>query len=141
MFHPQDLEIYSDGGARGNPGPGASAFVVFDNKKQVFEKSKYLGITTNNIAEYFAVLLAIFWLSKNVVDLQTGKVKFFMDSELVVKQLSGKYKIKNQKLKAIYEKIINLVNTNGMLVDFNHIPRNKNKKADSLVNKEIDENL
>jgi len=141
MYNPQDLEIFSDGGSRGNPGPGASAFIVFNKKDLIYQKSKYLGTTTNNISEYFAVLMAVYWVSKNVKFFNKSKIRYFLDSELVVKQLKGEYKIKDQKLKKIFEKIVKIINEEKIAFDFIHIKRNGNKEADLLVNKAIDENL
>ena len=88
-----DLKIFCDGGARGNPGPAAAAFVVFSGNKTLAKEGKYLGSTTNNQAEYNAVLLAMKWLLKNKSNIDGKKVDFYLDSELVVKQLMGEYKV------------------------------------------------
>ncbi|KKQ24896.1 MAG: ribonuclease HI, ribonuclease HI, partial [Microgenomates group bacterium GW2011_GWC1_37_12b] len=89
------IKIFTDGGSRGNPGPAASAFVVFENNKILTKEGKFLGNATNNIAEYSALLLAVEWLNKNKL---TENIKFFLDSELIVKQLNKTYKIKNKNL-------------------------------------------
>ena len=141
MISSPPLEIFTDGGSRGNPGPGASAFVVFKNKDEIFKQSYFFKTTTNNMAEYFAVLMAVLWISKNMGIAGRDGVVFKIDSELVVNQLKGIYKIKNQNLKKIYIKINNLINIFGIAISYTHIPRRFNKIADSLVNKEMDENL
>lgn len=141
MISSPPLEIFTDGGSRGNPGPGASAFIAFKDKKEVFRQAFFFDTTTNNIAEYFAVLMAVLWLSKNMDIVEDGGVVFKIDSELIVNQLKGIYKIKNEKLRNIYNKIINLTKSTGINISYTHIPRSLNKIADSLVNEKMDENL
>jgi len=141
MINPQIYEIYSDGGSRGNPGPGASAFIVYKNKELLYQKGFFLPHTTNNIAEYFAVLMAVTWLSKNFSKAEKLKILYSLDSELVVKQLQGVYKIKNEKLKIIFVKIKKIILDSKFGITFQHIPREKNKAPDAIVNKVLDENL
>ena len=105
MSQPPLFEIFSDGGSRGNPGPGASAFIVFKDKEILYQQGYFLKRTTNNIAEYFAVLMAMLWLSRNVNNILSNEVNFYLDSELVVKQINGLFKIKNDKLKSIYNNL------------------------------------
>ncbi len=140
MSHSPLFEIFSDGGSRGNPGPGASAFIVYKDKAVVYRHGYFLERTTNNIAEYFAVLMAMVWLSRNVKNVISGEVNFYLDSELVVKQLNGLFKIKNDKLKGIYKKIDDLKNNmKDIEIFFHYIPREKNIAADGLVNETVDE--
>ena len=134
------LKINTDGGARGNPGPSASAFVVTCENKIIYTGSKYLGKTTNNIAEYTAVVLAVNWLKENYAKHNCDKVAFYLDSELVVKQLNGTYKIKNKELIKLSTEVKSLINDLPIAVSFNFVYREENKEADGLVNKEIDEN-
>lgn len=144
----KDLKIFTDGGSRGNPGSAACAFVVYENKKIIFEKSIYLGQATNNVAEYNGVLEAINWLSNQVTNSQLT-ISFYLDSELVVKQMRGEYKIKDERLKTLYNKIqfqifpqsgIQLRRTNFKLniSGWHHVPREQNTRADFLVNQELD---
>ncbi len=139
MILQKNAEIFTDGGSRGNPGPGASAFVVLVDGKAVFEHGYFFERTTNNVAEYFAVLMALDWLSKNK-NLYI-QAEFFIDSELVVKQLNGEYKIKNEKLKNISSKIFSILKGLGIKTSFTYIPREKNREADALVNKTLDEKI
>ncbi len=142
MSHIPHLEIFTDGGARGNPGPGASAFIVYKDKEILFKQGYFFKQTTNNVAEYFAVLMAMDWLAKNQSKENGGRVDFYLDSELVAKQINGEYKVKNLILKNIYEKIIKIkISLNTEEIVFHHIRREKNKVADALVNKTVDENL
>ena len=131
------LEIYCDGGSRGNPGPAASAFVVIKDGKELHEESIFLGTTTNNIAEYRAVILALEWLKKNddkvIVD-------FFLDSQLVVRQLSGQYKVRSEKLIGYHDKIKSLEKSLQANINYSFVYRNKNVISDSLVNRELDRN-
>jgi len=134
------LFIYCDGGARGNPGKAAAAFVVEKNGKVIVSKAVYLGIKTNNVAEYSAVILALEWLNVNKAVLEDETV-FVLDSELVVKQLNGLYKVKNEKLRGYYFSISKLLKTIPGKVIFTNVARSKNKLADFLVNKKLDSYL
>ena len=134
------VKVNTDGGARGNPGPAASAFLVRKGDAIIFEDSKFLGNSTNNVAEYTAVILALQWLVENFKSLETQTIEFFMDSELVVKQLNGIYKIKSRNLLPLFLKVKELVKKLPVKVLFTFVYREHNKDADSLVNKEIDEN-
>lgn len=129
--------IFCDGGSRGNPGPAASAFVVTRDEKTVFNGSKYLGVDTNNVAEYTAVLIALEWLSKNSNE---EEVIFNLDSQLVERQLNGFYKIKSENLRKLIVKIKNIISEYKLKVKFVWGYREKNKLADSLVNEELDKN-
>jgi ribonuclease HI len=125
--------IYCDGGSRGNPGPAASAFVVTEDGKTIFKDSKFLGIETNNVAEYTAVLLAIEWLSDKK---SKGEVVINLDSQLVERQLNGFWKIKSPKLKLLADEI----KSKAVKVKFVWNYRTKNILADDLVNEELDLN-
>lgn len=133
------LIIFTDGGSRGNPGPGASAFVVKQSDKVIFEKGEYDPHTTNNKAEYKAVLMAMEWLSQNHLDV--NNVSFFLDSELVVKQLNGIYKIKDTDLAVFASKIKDIAHRLSLEISFTHVRRELNKEADALVNKTLDISL
>ena len=127
--------IYSDGGSRGNPGPSASAFVIMDHDRQVLDQGgAYLGITTNNQAEYHGVRLGL----ERALELGYKNVEYRIDSMLVVNQMKGIYTIKNRELWPINERIRELVSKFDS-VKFNHIPRELNHVADALVNKLLDE--
>src|SRR3989344_5225123 len=103
-----EITVYSDGGARGNPGPAASAFILFKDGNEMSRRSKFIGVTTNNVAEYYAVLLAINYIYKNNLFKDVEKIIFNLDSELVVKQLGGNFRIKNIKLKKIADSEVNI---------------------------------
>lgn len=128
------LIIFTDGGARGNPGP-AGAGVVFKNEenKVLGKFSKYLGVATNNFAEYSAVVLAL----EEAKKIGAETIEFRLDSELVVKQLRREYKIKNEELGKLFIKIHNL-SMGFKKINFSHIPREMNSEADKLANLAID---
>ncbi|NYE56753.1 ribonuclease HI family protein [Carboxydothermus ferrireducens] len=132
-------KVHIDGGSRGNPGPAASAMVIYDENGEVlYEKSKYLGITTNNVAEWEALkgaFLALTFLAQ-----KHGKVEaeIFADSELMVKQFNGQYKVKDEKLKEIYAEVKKLAANPALKVTLSHVYRENNKAADRLVNLELD---
>lgn len=132
------LVVYSDGGSRGNPGPSASAFAFFVGDKLVHQQAKFLGSATNNEAEYQAVLLAFGWL---VTQKYSGELTYYLDSELVTRQLSGIYKVRNPKLAALVIAIKKLEHQTGLRVSYTAIPREDNKLADALVNQELDKKL
>ncbi|HCR36040.1 hypothetical protein A2130_04350 [Candidatus Woesebacteria bacterium GWC2_33_12] len=134
----ENLVIYCDGGSRGNPGPAASAFVAIDKNTIIHKESKFLGNETNNVAEYTAVLLAVSWLSKNLI-FNHRYLIINLDSQLVERQLNKKYKIKNKNLKSIYDKIELLISNHKLKINFVWNYRDKNHLADSLVNKELDQ--
>ncbi len=134
------LIIYTDGGSRGNPGPAALGVVIQDTSgKMIKEYGEALGVRTNNEAEYEAVIFAL----KKVKALfgkektKTMTLEVRMDSELVMKQLTGKYKIEEEKLFPLFIKIWNLKMDFGAIT-FTHIPREKNKEADRMVNEALD---
>lgn len=135
------IKVYTDGGARGNPGPAASAFVIEKDGKSLAEDSKYLGKKTNNFAEYQALIMAFEWLSQLGEKIKEERIDVFLDSELIVKQMTGIYKIKNATLKVLAMKVKQLENDlPAKLIFYHHIKREKNTHADRLVNEELDKN-
>jgi len=133
-----EIIVRTDGGSRGNPGPAASAFVIESDDKILKKGSLYLGRNTNNFAEYKAVLLALEWLKENPQLLSDKKIIFLLDSELVVRQLNGIYKIKKPELITLNSSIINVIKDINSIVIFKNVPRSENKIADGLVNEELD---
>lgn len=134
------VKVFCDGGSRGNPGPAAAAFVVEVQGKIVYKGAKFLGKATNNVAEYGGVVLALTWLKENLTKLTPLETSFFLDSELVAKQMAGVFKIKNESLKAFYLQAKEIEKNLGVGIKYFSIPREKNKLADFLVNKSLDEN-
>lgn len=135
-FMNRKLIIYTDGGARGNPGPAAIGVAIDGLNKHY---SEAIGNTTNNIAEYKAMIFGL----KKAKSLLGGKkaeeadVEIRSDSELIVSQLNGKYKIKEESLKTLFIDVWNL-KQDFKSVSFTHVPREKNKEADKLVNRALD---
>ena len=136
------LIVYTDGGSRGNPGPAAAAFIIADSSGRPIKQSGvYLGVTTNNQAEYQAVLQALTWISQNQITYSSEKIDFYLDSELVARQLSGQYKIKSKELILLalrVKNIQNLLSSQNIQIAFYSIPRELNKSADRLVNQALD---
>lgn len=138
----REIIIYTDGGARGNPGPAAAGVVFCNGKKKVIDEySKFLGEeVTNNEAEYDAVIFALekfkSRFGKELAD--KTEIEIRADSELLVKQLNGDYKVKSDNLQERFVKINNLT-VDFKEVEFTHVTRNYNKDADKLVNEELDE--
>ena len=131
----KSLNIFIDGAARGNPGPAGIGVVITDSSNNIIkELCKYIGEATNNVAEYSALIFGM----EEVVALGANELTINTDSELLAKQLGGEYKVKNDKLKKLYSKVIKLLDS-FQEVSVNNIPREKNKDADKLANKAIDD--
>lgn len=129
------MKIYCDGGSRGNPGPAASAFVVVnENDDTVYKKGQFIGTATNNVAEYNALILALSWVLENA----SGDVEIVLDSELVKKQMTGEYRIKDLKMKSLASEAKSLERRFSGKVTYVHTKREGNKEADSLVNSALD---
>lgn len=126
-------KIFSDGGARGNPGPAAIGVVIFQDGKVIETISQCIGETTNNQAEYQAVIAGL----EKAKELKFEDIECFLDSELVVKQLRREYKVKNKDLAPLFVKTYNL-SLQFKKISFNHVPREENKAADKLVNQALD---
>ena len=128
------LTIYTDGGARGNPGPAGIGAVVYNSAGQkIAEIANFLGVATNNQAEYQAVIAAL----KKAAELKADELDFYLDSELVVKQLKREYKVKNKDLAPLFLTVHNL-SLNFKRISYTHIPRERNQEADSLANQAMD---
>jgi len=128
--------IYTDGGSRGNPGPAAYGFVVYQEGQKIYEGGCEIGISTNNIAEYMGALSALQWVEKNAGENTT--IHFFMDSELLVHQLSGTWKIKNPELYKLFTAIKELEVRLKLNLTYTSIRREFNKEADRMVNLALD---
>lgn len=128
------VKLYADGGSRGNPGPSAAGYVILDEHNQLLHSdNKYLGLTTNNQAEYHALIMALEWCLKQ----QIPSVHVYLDSMLVVNQLKGIFKVKNRDLWSLYESAKEF---QAKFKEFSltHVPRELNKLADAEVNKALD---
>lgn len=131
-----EYHCFCDGGARGNPGPAASAFIILDQQSNITTQfARFLGIATNNQAEYQAVTDALSWIYLNLP--QTTSINLFLDSKLVVEQISGRYKIKDSILAVHHQAITRLLKVLRS-VTVTHIPRAQNFQADLLVNQILD---
>jgi len=124
-----------DGASRGNPGKAAIGVLIYDEKKQIVKKVyRYLGEYTNNIAEYNALITCL----EEVRNLGGGKVVIYSDSELIVKQFNGEYRIKNDQLKKLFITANKLAQESKIHVSLSHVPRSKTKEADRLANRALD---
>ncbi len=131
----EHIIIYTDGGSRGNPGPAAAAFVLNDDRGQpFFSRALYIGKATNNVAEYTAIVEAL----KAVGQFEPKNLTIVSDSELIVKQIQGLYKVKSENMKPFYQKTMELLDKFEKW-KIRHVKRHKNKQADELVNKALDQ--
>jgi phosphoribosylglycinamide formyltransferase-1 len=130
---PEQITIYTDGGSRGNPGPAAAGFILTGgNGKQLQGKALFLGQATNNAAEYTAIIKAL----EAAKQLGAKRLKVFSDSELLVKQINGQYKVKSEQIRPLFKQAVNLI-AEFEDCQVRHITRDKNKKADELVNQAL----
>ena len=131
------ISVHTDGGSRGNPGPAAIGIVleIHGAKKHI---GKFLGVTTNNVAEYSAIVEAFNWLVANKQRLNIESVNFKMDSQLAYSQLNGLYKIKNPVIRDFVFEIHKKEAELNFPISYAHIPREQNKQADFMVNQALD---
>lgn len=133
----EKMKMFADGGSRGNPGPSASGFVLYDKEDNVLvDEGVYLGITTNNQAEYTALKLGL----ERALKEGAKEIEVYMDSLLVVNQMKGIFKVKNRDLWPIHDAIKQMVPKFDK-ISFGHVPRELNKAADAAVNRALDEHL
>lgn len=126
-------KLFTDGGSRGNPGPAAIGGVLYSNDIKILEFKDYIGVSTNNEAEYTALIKGLtLALAENILDLEC-----YLDSELVVHQLNGVYKVKTPHIQRLYSQVISLKG-NFKNIKFIHIKRALNSDADALVNQALD---
>lgn len=140
------LTVHTDGGARGNPGPAAIGVVIEKKGKLVYQFGKNIGDTTNNVAEYTAVIEALNKILELEIMNKELRMNFFLDSKLVVEQLNGRFKIKDMKLrelslkiKILEQEVCGSLPAGRKVITYTAIPREKNIQADLLVNQALDE--
>lgn len=129
--------VYTDGASRGNPGHAGIGVVLYDEEgniiKEIFD---YIGQTTNNIAEYKALIAGL----NEALEMGYDEIEFYADSELMIKQINGLYKVKNEGIKPLYKQVCELLKE-FQSYTATHIPREKNKRADELANEGIKQAL
>lgn len=131
------LIIHTDGGARGNPGPAAIGVVIADEQgKKIYEFGKTIGETTNNVAEYTAVVEALRAMKEKIQAFTVAD--FFLDSTLVVNQVNGLFKVKDARLRSLLSQVRILEQEIGGEIRYRAIPREQNRRADFLVNRALD---
>jgi len=135
------LNVFTDGGSKGNPGAASIGGVFYIKDKKIFQFNQSIGIATNNDAEYKALIYALEEIKKQKENLITNfkveKIEFYSDSRLLVNQVNGFFKVKNGKIKEYILKIRMLEQEINLPIFYHQIPREKNKEADRLVNKII----
>jgi ribonuclease HI len=127
------LTVHVDGGARGNPGPAAIAAIVSSGDEVLERRSETIGEATNNVAEYRALLLGI----ERALDLGADEVELIGDSELIVRQVQGRYKVKDKTLRGLHGKVMKALDGFGKW-SIRSVPREKNAEADDLLNEALD---
>lgn len=136
------LKIYTDGGARGNPGPaGIGVYAIDQTNQEVYSQSSYIGEATNNVAEYRAFEASLDWLQRYLDNNAVESVTWCLDSMLVVEQLQRHWKIKEAHLQLLAHNIWQKMSTLKVSYIIRHVPRAQNKIADLLVNRALDAEL
>jgi ribonuclease HI len=136
------ISIFTDGGARGNPGPAALGVFIEDEKHQELMRiGRRIGEATNNVAEYSAILEGLNWALQNKQKYNIESVNFYMDSQLACSQLTGVFKVKNSKIREFIFEIRQKEAELKLPIFYSHIPREKNFKADFMVNQALDNRL
>lgn len=134
-----NINVYTDGGSRGNPGHSGYGLVVYDDEQNIlFQESKYLGTKTNNEAEYAGLIGALNWINDNQNSLKISKINFHSDSQLMIRQLIGLYKVKAPNLIPIFNQAKDLIKSISSSITFKDIRRDFNKLADQLANDAMD---
>jgi ribonuclease HI len=136
------ISIFTDGGSRGNPGPAAlGVFIEDENHQELVRIGKTLGETTNNIAEYSAIVEGFNWALRNKKKLNIEKINFYMDSQLACSQLTGLFKVKNPTIREFVFEIRKIEAALKIPIFYTHIPREENTRADFMVNQALDNML
>lgn len=128
------IKIFTDGAAKGNPGPAGIGVVIQNDEEIMLQVADYIGRTTNNVAEYMALIRGL----EEALDMDIKEVAVFSDSELMVKQINGEYRVKNEGLIPLYDNVMNLIRQFKSF-SITHTRRENNKLADQLANKGINE--
>lgn len=133
------IKIFTDGGSRGNPGVAGFGLAVIGNNNQIiYKNSKYLGVKTNNEAEYAGLIFGLDWVAKNEKKMNIDEVEFIADSELMIRQMQGKYKVKAPNLRKLNMEAKEILAGIGSKVTFKSILRELNVTADKLANMAMD---
>jgi len=132
--HKSRWKLFIDGASRNNPGPAGAGVCLFKDNESVLQKGCFLGTKTNNQAEYLALLLGIFYLKKNVTP--GDQIQIISDSQLLIRQLQGVYRVKNETIRALY--LLAQTMLRGIPCEFHHVLRDENKDADKMANLGVD---
>lgn len=138
------VSVYTDGGSRGNPGPSGFGVVIQEEdldsepSRIIAKLSKYIGVGTNNEAEYYALIEALYWLRDNLEIHHITDVTFYADSQLMVRQLQGKYKVKAENIRPLFTTATAVLQDLKINYQFSDIPREQNSLADQLANEAMD---
>jgi len=134
------VNIYTDGGSRGNPGISGYGVVVTDASGQtIHQEAKFLGVKTNNEAEYMGFIAALNWLKNHHSQLKITSIDFFSDSQLIIRQIKGQYKVKAKNLLPLFNSVKSLMTQIDLPIHFQDILRHRNQLADALANQAMDD--
>ncbi len=132
-----EIKVFTDGGSLNNPGQAASAFAVYQDGKLIYSFGQRIGVASNNVAEYTALIKALEWLLQHKDNVNDAAITVFSDSQLMINQVNGYFKIKNAVIREFVLKIRGLEQELGLLINYKNIPREQNSFTDSLVKKAL----
>lgn len=132
-----DLTLHTDGGSRNNPGEAAIAYIIRNKGKEIYANHRAIGIATNNVAEYTALIDGLDYIYTYIQNNEVKSISVFSDSQLMVRQMLGNYKIKDATIKILAAKAKSVIQKIDKPVNFTHILREKNSETDALVKKSL----
>ena len=142
-----EISVYTDGGSRGNPGPSGFGVLIYEEaqsgepRRIIAELSKFIGVKTNNEAEYLALVEALTWVRDNQINFNITNINFYSDSQLLVRQMQGHYKVKAPTIVPLHTLAKSLLNELHVEFKFNEILREYNSEADALANQAMDNKI
>ncbi|MDO8497161.1 MAG: ribonuclease HI family protein [bacterium] len=132
-----NITIYTDGGSLNNPGQAAIAYLIYQNKKLVFSHGERIGVASNNVAEYTALISAFKKARDQIKNKSVTSISVFADSQLMIRQLQGLYKVKHVDIKPLFHQVKELETNLPVIPIYTHVMRDKNTDADLLVKKAL----
>ncbi len=129
-------QVFTDGGSRGNPGPAATGVVIYKSKQIIYQQGKFIGLTTNNVAEYRALIDSINWFL--IHRPQVDRIDWFLDSKLVVEQINRRWRVKDSNLLQLAQQAWSKLDQLGVAYHLKHVLRGDNQAADAMVNQALD---
>jgi ribonuclease HI len=134
------ISVFTDGGSRGNPGISGFGVVIYDEQRHIIDQiSKFVGVKTNNEAEYLAFIESLYWIESHLQSLNITEIEFYSDSQLLIRQIQGLYKVKAPNIKPLHSTVMSMLAKINLPCHYNDILRESNGLADELANQAMDQ--